>query len=193
MGNEVRKHFSVAEIRASDSGAEKTLSGYAATYNSLSPRGNIAGFRERISPGAFRKVLATEPDVRALINHNADAVIGRTKSGTLKLFEDNKGLRFVVTLPDTTQARDLWTLVKRGDMSGCSFAFACAPGDDSWSENEDGESIRSIGNFAALYDISVVTTPAYDNTSVDARGRKTSDDEWRTLAAMRLRLASVTL
>jgi HK97 family phage prohead protease len=192
MSNEVRKHQTPAtEIRASENGKERVLEGYAAVFNSLTAPGNLPGFREKIAPGAFSKVLASNPDCRMLINHDGDQLLGRTKSGTLTLSQDSKGLRFRCVLPDTTQARDVYELVKRGDMSGCSFAFSCDS--DQWDTDEDGGNIRTVRNVADLLDCSVVTTPAYDDTSVDARGRKTSDDEWRTLAAMRLRLASATL
>jgi len=188
--SEIRKHQSTgAELRASENGKEKVLEGYAALFNSKSGKGNLH-FREQLASGCFTRVLAANPDVKMLINHDANQVLGRTKSGTLTLAQDVKGLRFRCVLPDTTQARDLYELVKRGDMNQCSFAFSTD--DDEWNV-EDGEDVRTIRNVAGLYDCSVVTNPVYDDTSVDARARKSDTDSWRAKAQMRLRLASFSL
>ncbi len=188
--SEIRKHQSTgAELRASENGKEKVLEGYAALFNSKSGKGNLP-FREQLASGCFTRVLAANPDVKMLINHDANQVLGRTKSGTLTLAQDVKGLRFRCVLPDTTQARDLYELVKRGDMNQCSFAFSTD--DDEWNV-EDGEDVRTIRNVAGLYDCSVVTNPVYDDTSVDARARKSDTDSWRAKAQMRLRLASFSL
>jgi HK97 family phage prohead protease len=129
---------------------------------------------EQIAAGAFRGILKTNPDVVFTYNHNADTVLGRTKSGTLRLTEDGNGLAFECDLPDTTLANDLHASVLRGDISSCSFAFSAAPDDSDWSdEYVEGRSVavRTIKNFAGLFDISAVVRPAYPNgTSVQARG-----------------------
>ena len=109
------------EARAGANDA-RTLTGYAALYNTET---RIAGlFREVLEPGAFRAALARKDDVRALFNHDPNKVLGRASSGTLTLDEDETGLRYTVTLPDTQDGRDLWTLVQRGDVSQSSFAFS---------------------------------------------------------------------
>jgi len=92
-------------LRASRSGDRMTVSGYAATYNTLSK--DLGGFRERIAPEAFRRILATNPDVVCLFNHDMNSVLGRTSAGTLRLSEDRKGLAFECDLPNTTVGRDL--------------------------------------------------------------------------------------
>jgi HK97 family phage prohead protease len=98
----------------------RTLVGYAAVFNSDA---DIGGYWvERIMPGAFTASLKTA-DVRALINHDTGRVIGRVQAGTLRLAEDDKGLRVEIDVPNTTDGNDLWELVSRGDISGMSFGF----------------------------------------------------------------------
>ena len=145
-----------------------TLRGYAARFNSLSD--DLGGFRERIAPGAFTKALQEDHDVRFLFNHNPDAILGRTTSGTLKLSQDDKGLAFECVLPETQTARDVWSSVSRRDIDQCSFAFS-SPEDD-WDEDEDERGKRFIRRTLRsmnLHDVSCVTYPAYKDTSVNAR------------------------
>jgi len=137
-------------------------------------KANLGNFYERIAYRAFDKILACNPDVCCLFNHNPSEVLGRTTSGTLKLSADKDGLHYTCDLPDTERARDLKQLIKRGDINGCSFAFALGPNDDGWSEEEDENRnrvvVRTINNFASLLDVSIpVTYPAYAGTSVTAR------------------------
>ena len=149
------------ELRAAEDGQK--IVGYAAVFNSYSE--DLGGFRERIAAGAFANVL--ENDVRALFNHESDIVLGRTKSGTLTLEEDETGLRVEITPPDTQAARDVMELLKRGDVDQMSFAFRV--GKDMWTKNEDETIERTITEIASLYDVSVVTYPAYPDTSAAVR------------------------
>lgn len=142
-----------------------TLRGYAAKFDVLSEP--MYGFREQIASGAFSGCL--EDDVRALFNHDANHVLGRTLSGTLRIAQDNTGLYYEVDLPDTQAARDLVVSIERGDVSQSSFAFRVAPNGDTWDENEDGIIIRTITKFARLYDVSPVTYPAYQDATVGMR------------------------
>lgn len=144
-----------------------TVSGYAALYNTETV---IAGFfREKIAPGAFDTALGGTDDVRALFNHDPNYVLGRTKSGTLTLTEDTKGLRYDVRLPDTQAAQDVRTLIQRGDVSGSSFGFFVEA--DEWDESETkrGKLPLRIIRKVELFDVSPVTYPAYPQTSVTAR------------------------
>lgn len=156
------------EIRKADGGDKPspiTLRGYAAKFDVMSE--NLGGFREQIAPGAFADVL--KDDVRALFNHDANQVLGRTTAGTLRIAQDSTGLYYEVDLPDTQAARDLVISIERGDVSQSSFAFRVAPNGDSWDENEDGVIVRTITRFARLYDVSPVTYPAYPDATVGMR------------------------
>src|ERR1700743_406805 len=115
-----------AEIRSDDN---NTLSGYAAVFNS--PSEDLGGFRENIRKGAFTRCLSEQPDIRCLSNHDTSLILGRTRSGTLTVREDDRGLYFECNLPDTTTARDLSALVKRGDITGMSFGFYALQ--DEWT------------------------------------------------------------
>ena len=155
-----RRALAGVEVRAD---GEPAITGYAAVFNSLSEE--LWGFREIIMPGAFDRALKEKHDVRALVNHDPNQIIGRTKSGTLKLDVDDKGLRVDITPPDTQVGRDVLASLKRGDLDGMSFAFRTLS--DQW-RTEDGEEIRELLDLE-LVDVSVVAYPAYSDTSVSAR------------------------
>lgn len=139
----------------------RTLTGYAATFGNDTA---IGGFTERIAPGAFSASLASGRDVLALADHDPKAVLGRTKSGTLTLREDAKGLAFTLTLPDTQHGRDLAALAERNDLGGMSFGFVAT--DEAWTGNT--RELRAL----ELHEISVVQSwPAYSQTEVSLRSR----------------------
>ena len=142
------------------------LSGYAVRYNTVSV--DLGGFRETILPGAFDKVLNRQRgkrDVVALFNHDANQLLGRTSSGTLELSSDDKGLRYSVVLPNTELGRTIGELTARGDLRGSSFAFTVEQKGQSWAPGEDGMPRRSIREVSGLFDVSVVTHPAYSSSS----------------------------
>ena len=140
------------------------MSGYAATFDNLSH--DLGGFKEKINRGAFSRSLKSNVDVVALSEHDAHkGVLGRTKSGTLRLKEDNIGLRFELDMPDTNLGRDVATSVQRGDLDSMSFGFVAQ--DDDWDKNGT-EVIRSLKDVD-LFDISAVCFPAYPGTSVQMR------------------------
>jgi len=163
---EIEKRGREAEIRSEDTEERRMINGYAAVYDSISE--DLGGFREIILPGAFDSVLARSPDVRALVNHDTSLVIGRTTSETLRLESDPIGLRFTVDLPTTTYGDDLRKSVRRGDITGASFAFN-VDFEDYDLRFEGEEILREIRNIASLYEVSVVTFPAYQATEVSAR------------------------
>lgn len=144
----------------------KTLTGYAAVFNS---EANLGDFQELIRPGAFAKSLATGSNVRALYHHQGDALLGTTRGGTLKLKEDPHGLAFELALPDTSHGRDLAILVDRGDVSGCSFGFRVAPGGDRW-EQRGAQMVRELLSVD-LVEVTLTADPAYQDTSIAMRSR----------------------
>lgn len=168
--------LSASEVRAmGGSGGSDPLriEGYAAVFSSYSR--DLGGFKEMIMPGAFTRTIAEKQDVRALFNHDPNIVLGRTSAGTLTLHQDNHGLAFRCELPDSQTARELHGSIKRGDISQCSFAFSVNPGGETWSEDQDEDDeedsffvSRKLSDLNT-YDVSPVTYPAYDDTSVASR------------------------
>ncbi|MGA8035832.1 MAG: HK97 family phage prohead protease [Candidatus Acidiferrales bacterium] len=176
--------------RAAKDGSEKVVEGMAARYNRLSqplPNPNGCGtFRERILPGAFKGCMGQ--DTVMLQDHDPSRILGRTKSGTLKLADTAQGLQFRCVLPNNQTGNDLHESVRRGDINSCSFSFGMGERGDKFDEmdeedfDENGEErvakkksgkqmiVRSLINIDKLHDVSVVTYPAYPNgTSVSAR------------------------
>jgi HK97 family phage prohead protease len=177
------------------------LCGLAAAYNVLS--GDLGNFREVIAPGAFTRSLREEQDVKALVNHDSNRILGRTTSGTLQLSDSPEGLRFRCQLdPNQQSHRDIHSSIKRGDISMCSFAFRPhtddgASYDQALDENGQRFHRRTLRDVD-LFDISVVCDPAYaQGTSVQARSadyrftvpqRRPVGDSW---AAERAALAAL--
>lgn len=143
------------------------LVGHAAVWRTLSA--DLGGFREEIEPGFFSQVL--DNDVRALWNHDANLVLGRTKSGTLRLEEDKEGLAVEIEPPDTGWARDSMVTMRRGDVDQMSFTFTVLPDGARWRQGEDGRLVRTLlpGGCGRLIDVAPVTYPAYAETSVSVR------------------------
>jgi uncharacterized protein len=162
--NTIERRNLVQEFRVAPAGETPTIAGYAAVFDVQS---EDMGFIEEIDPNAFDSVLATKPDCRALWNHNADHVLGRTTANTLHLSIDARGLAYVIDLPDTTIARDLVTSMRRGDVTQSSFGFICKR--DQWTENPDGSVTRRILEFDELLDVSPVTYPAFTQATSGVR------------------------
>lgn len=159
--NKLERRSIPLELRAS--GDEPTISGYSVLFNTLSQ--NLGGFREQISADC----VIEWDDVVGLFNHDSNFVLGRTTSDTLKIKRDDKGIFMEVTPPDTTWAKDLMVSMKRGDIKQQSFAFSVNPNGQSWDEDpETGAVLRTITSMK-LWDVSVVTTPAYTQTDAQVR------------------------
>ena len=136
-----------------------TFRGYAAVFDSPS---EPLPFVETIASGAFKRSLNSGREVRMFINHNSDQVLASTRSGTLTLAEDERGLFVEAQLPPTTHGRDLSVLMQRGDVHSMSFGFSVPSGGDSWSEDGQSRELREV----ILHEVSVVTGfPAYPATS----------------------------
>lgn len=153
------------ELRDNGAGKPKTIRGYAALYESRSE--NLGGFVEVIQRGAFDSV--TSDDVRALFNHDANLILGRSKSGTLRIGTDERGLWYEVDADENqTYVRDLMIAMSRGDVDQSSFAFSVQREGQKWDESS-GQTVRTITKVARLYDVSPVTYPAYADTEASAR------------------------
>lgn len=151
------------EIRAGTDGQGPLIAGHAAVFNQ--PSEDFGGWREQIAPGAFKRTLRNA-DVRALFNHDANYVLGRNRAGTLSLAEDLQGLAIQVQPPATSWASDLMVSMERGDISQMSFGFRTVK--DAWSADEQGVQVRTLQEVE-LFDVSVVTYPAYPQTDAAVR------------------------
>lgn len=160
----------IREIRTTDmvvasEGKTATFTGYAAVFDSPS---EPLPFIETIAPGAFSRTLRSRNDVRMYVNHDDNLVLASTRSGTLRLKEDAKGLLVHATMPDTTYARDLVELMRGPNpvVDSMSFGFSVPRGGDSWSEDGSQRRLKEV----RLHEVSVVTgVPAYAATSAMVR------------------------
>lgn len=163
-----RRAWPLAEVRLHGGDDGPKIGGYAAVFNAPSETLSSFGmtFIEVIRRGAFSKTLQ-EADIRALVNHDPNYVLGRNKADTLQLTENRKGLAVEIDPPDTQWARDLMTSMKRGDVTQMSFAFQVLQ--EKWTENHTDRTLLRELQEVQLYDVSVVTFPAYPDTSAVVR------------------------
>jgi HK97 family phage prohead protease len=145
------------EVREDENGM--TFEGYAAIFDAPS---EPLPFIERIKRGAFNRSLKqARNDIKLLWNHDTSAVLGSTRAGTLKLYEDERGLKVTATLPQTSIGRDAAVLLKRGDVDSMSFGFSVPAGGDSWNEDGSERTLKSV----RLHEVSIVAFPAYTSTA----------------------------
>lgn len=163
------------ELRTED-GRGKRIAGYGARYYDGTEATEYTLWDdeygravERIMAGAFDRA-AREDDVRGMYNHSQ--ILARTKSGTMRLSLDDRGLLYDIDVPNTTVGRDLVESIERGDVDGSSFAFMIPPGGQKWQRWTDEEgrenAIREISTVI-LYDTGPVDFPAYESTSAGLR------------------------
>lgn len=175
MSNTAERRFTSVrvEVRATSDNGKRTIGGYAAKFNRTSQ--NLGGFREIIAPGAFNRSRSQNwPGVVARYNHDDNMLLGTTGARTLRLDVDDVGLPYEVDLPDARA--DVHELVTRGDVSQSSFAFIAD--DDDWTTDDSGFPLRTLKQ-ARILDVAPVNSPAYLDTSVDARSLA---GETRTIA-----------
>ena len=166
--------------RADDNGKDLYIEGYFSVFDS--PYELWEGATEIVKPGAFAGCL--DQDVRALINHNSTLVLGRTTSGTLTLREDDKGLWGSIRINrDDGDAMNLYSRVQRGDVDQCSFGFDIKK--ETFIDLGGGKCRWEIQEVDPLYEVSVCTFPAYEDTSVSARKRDLADIQKRRADAWR--------
>jgi len=163
------------EKRAEDDTKLGVVEGYAAKYNQVTEIGGW--FREVIKPGFFDDVL--NQDVRCLKNHDANYILARSNDGkgTLELFLDDTGLGYRYTTPDITYAIDLQRSIELGDVSQSSFSFI--PKEVRWIEKEGEMDTRELIKCDILFDVSPVTFPAYQDTTVGKRSWEAHLEEKR--------------
>lgn len=182
---QVRSVPSTFEVRSDDNG--KYIEGYFAVFNS--DYEIFSDAFESVAPGAFSNTLGG--DIKALCDHDTRLVLGRNKAGTLELREDSHGLWGKITInPNDSDAMNLYERVKRGDVDQCSFGFEIVKED---TEFRDDGSVHFTIREVKLYEVSVVTFPAYAETSVSARKQDVAEikkrklDAWKITARARLK------
>jgi uncharacterized protein len=175
--------YNTTELRASDDG--RTLVGYASVFDSPS---EPLPWIEYVRRGAFRKTIKDGADVRLLIDHEG-IPLARTRSGTLMLREDDIGLRVEAHLDDTNpDAMRVISAMRRGDLSQMSFAFQTVK--DSWSADRSVRDLKEV----RLFDVSVVTYPAYEETVAELRsGINTTSTTVAPTAPLALRKRQIQL
>jgi HK97 family phage prohead protease len=170
MKNNNKQFFPSTELRAykaenrTDNTEQMIVEGYAIVFNSESR--DLGGFTEVVEETALDAALERNTDVLALYGHDYQNVLGRQSAGTLKLQKDSRGIKYSLNLPDTTLGRDVFTLIERGDLKGNSFGFTIK--EDKWSKN-DGKVLRTIKEVKDLFEISIVSLPAYEATDLAKR------------------------
>lgn len=175
---EIRQNKMECRVFEGEDG-KKGIEGYALLYDHESRLISTfwdGQFYETIKRGAFDKVLASS-DLNVKYKYNHGVMIARTKSGTLKLESDERGLKYTIPeIPDTTDANNLYEQIKRGNVFESSFAFMVADSGQNWSKREDGADLRTIVEASYLDDVSSVDDGAYANTEVAVRSLKANSD-----------------
>jgi HK97 family phage prohead protease len=160
---QIRSLQSNLSTRAEPQDGEKIIEGYFAVFNSETELWR--GAFEEIHPDAFTETLSN--DIRALINHDTNLVLARSKSGTLKLHVDSRGLWGEIRVNEKdTDALNLYERLKRGDVDQCSFGFNVI---EEETDYRDDGTVKWTLKKIDLHEISVVTFPAYADTGVSAR------------------------
>jgi HK97 family phage prohead protease len=152
-----------SEVRTQMVDGKEKIVGYGAVYNQLSEPMRVGNrtFREKVMPGAFDKCLRAGADIRGLINHDPNLILGRTIAGTMTVGSDGHGLRYEIDPPGTTYSDDLIKSMRRGDIDQSSFGFYTVQ--DNWENTSDGL-VRELIE-ADCFDVSPVTYPAYEGSS----------------------------
>ena len=182
-----RRSYQVSELRLVEGDDSRVIDGHAAVFNTLSE--DLGGFREKIDPGAFAQTIRDD-DVRALWNHQAGVVLGRSKNDTLSLSEDKIGLAFTLDVARTQAGDDALVSIKRGDVDQMSFGFRVQ--EEQWDEDHDKDETTRTLKVLQLLDISPVTFPAYPETDVAKRSlaawHESQEPEAKKLAVQRRRV-----
>lgn len=171
------------QFRTRDDGDDLIIEGYFAVFDS--PYVLWDGATEIVKPGAFAGCLSG--DIRALIDHDTRLVLGRTKAGTLTLREDARGLYGTIKINrDDADAMSLYARVQRGDVDQCSFGFDIE--EETFVDLGGGQCRWEINKVNPLYEVSVVTYPAYEETAVKARHADLAEIQRRQAEAWKTKM-----
>jgi HK97 family phage prohead protease len=176
---EPEQRVNVADFEVRETAEGMTFTGYAAVFNSDSVP---LPFTERIAPGAFKRSLQSRNEVKLLWNHDAGEPLASVRGGTLKLTEDERGLKVEATLANTTRGRDVSELIRSKTVDSMSFGFSVIK--DSWSGD-----VRTL-QAVRLFEVSIVSSPAYEGTAGTVAVRSTTGIDADQLADALMRLES---
>lgn len=178
-----QRYLKMHDIKTRSADGHPVIEGYFARFDDVYKV--WADATESIAPGAFGDAI--NGDVRALYNHNQDLVLGRRSAGTLELKEDDKGLWGRITInPKDSDAMNVYERIARGDITGCSFGFNIVS--ERTDINPDGSVHWTIEKIDPLYEVSPCTFPAYEATSVEARGRDMANIKKRELESVKAKM-----
>ena len=176
---ERRVRSTASNFKTREAGEDLYIEGYFSVFNSVYEM--WPGATESVDPHAFDNTL--DRDIRCLINHDSSLVLGRTKADTLELRTDDTGLWGRVKInPNDQDAVNLYERVKRGDVDQCSFGFTIEKQEAEWKADD---SVHWTLLAVNLFEVSIVTFPAYEDTSVEARKRDFEDLKAKRIEAMR--------
>jgi uncharacterized protein len=170
------RYINDVEVRVEGTDAAPVITGYGIVFNSMSHK--LGSFREIVKPGAVANL--SSGDIRGRYNHQT--VLGRTRSGTLKLTEDAKGVRYEITPTKSATSQHIIEAIRRGDVDGSSFAFRTVS--DNWRK-ENGETIRELVKIE-LMDVGPVDFPAYPESSAGLRALSHDDEDFRKYAERKI-------
>jgi hypothetical protein len=173
---EVRTNSVDFEVRAEGDGM--TFTGYASVFNS--PSEDLGGFIEYVAPGAFKRSLQSRNEVKLLWNHDAGEPLASLRGGTMQLVEDSRGLKVTAQLPNTTRGRDIAELLRTKVIDSMSFGFNVIR--DSWSSDGKVRTLESV----RLFEASIVSFPAYSQTSATVRSAQTINPDELADALLKL-------
>lgn len=180
MDRELRAYSNSLELKNEDEGKKKQICGYINKFNT---RSQYMGFYEEVAHSAFDKTLADGHNIYAMYNHDDDKILGSTRSGNLRLFVDDIGLRFELDINENiSYARDLYELVSNNDINGCSFGFYV--NDDVWSRTDEGVDLRTI-NEVELIEVTITPFPAYLDSEASCRSYDKYKEELRKIRKQR--------
>lgn len=172
---QVRSLITELKTRAEEQGDGKYIEGYFAVFNK--PTELWPGAFEELAPRAFDKTISD--DIRALTDHNTTLVLGRTKANTLELKIDSYGLWGKITInKEDSDAMNLYARVQRGDVDQCSFGFVIVSEETDW--RDDG-TVKWTITEGRLFEVTICTFPAYEETSVQARKAEVKQHEEKQL------------
>lgn len=168
----------MTDITARKDGDRRIVSGIAIPFNENSV--DLGGFLEQFAPSAVEYTLRRGVDVRALSGHDSVRLLGRVTARTLAITKDARGLRYELDLPDTSDGRDVFELVRRRDLTGASFAFSIRDSGEVW-DFSGRLPLRTITD-SLIREISLVAWPAYPTTTASVSNTRSQRPAARSLA-----------